>query len=70
LHVSIRPWSLLIACKLDRLVRSTTDLLRIVDDLDRRGVGLIVISMGGQQIDTRFVLQAEAPQSAKSKLKK
>src|SRR5271170_4389920 len=30
-----------------------TDLLRIVEDLDRRGVGLITLSMGGQQIDTR-----------------
>ena len=33
--------------------RSTTDLLRIVDDLDRRGVGLIMLSTGGQRIDTR-----------------
>ena len=29
----------------DRLARSTTDLLRIVEDLDRRGVGLIMLSM-------------------------
>ena len=28
-------------------------MLRIVDDLDRRGVGLIMLSMGGQRIDTR-----------------
>ena len=37
----------------DRLARSTTDLLRIVEDLDRRGVGLIMLSMSGQRIDTR-----------------
>ncbi len=37
----------------DRLARSTTDLLRIVEVLDRRGVGLIMLSMGGQRIDTR-----------------
>jgi DNA invertase Pin-like site-specific DNA recombinase len=43
----------LVVCKPDRLARSTTDLLRIVEDLDRRGVGLIMLSMGGQQIDTR-----------------
>jgi DNA invertase Pin-like site-specific DNA recombinase len=36
-----------------RLAGSTTDLLRIVDDLDRRGVGLIMLSMGGQGIDIR-----------------
>ena len=39
--------------KPDRLARSTTDLLRIVEDLDRRGVGLVMLSMGGQEIDTR-----------------
>jgi DNA invertase Pin-like site-specific DNA recombinase len=36
-----------------RLARGTTDSLRIVDDLDRRGAGLIMLSMGGQTIDTR-----------------
>ncbi len=49
----IRRGDTLVACKPDRLARSTTDLLRIVDDLDRRGVGLIMLSMGGQRIDTR-----------------
>src|SRR6478609_2931397 len=49
----IRRGGTLVACKPDRLARSTTDLLRIVDDLDRRGVGLIMLSMGGQRIDTR-----------------
>ena len=49
----VRRGDTLVACKPDRLARSTTDLLRIVDDLDRRGIGLIMLSMGGQQIDTR-----------------
>jgi DNA invertase Pin-like site-specific DNA recombinase len=49
----IRRGDTLVACKPDRLARSTTDLLRIVDDLDGRGVGLIMLSMGGQRIDTR-----------------
>jgi DNA invertase Pin-like site-specific DNA recombinase len=49
----VRRNDTLLVCKPDRLARSTTDLLRIVDDLDRRGVGLIMLSMGGQQIDTR-----------------
>jgi DNA invertase Pin-like site-specific DNA recombinase len=40
-------------CTPDRLARSTTYLLRIVEDLDRRGVGLIMLSVGGQCIDTR-----------------
>jgi len=49
----VRRGDTLIVTKPDRLARSTTDLLRIVEDLDRRGVGLIMLSMGGQQIDTR-----------------
>jgi DNA invertase Pin-like site-specific DNA recombinase len=49
----VRRNDTLVATKPDRLARSTTDLLRIVDDLDRRGVGLIMLSMGGQTIDTR-----------------
>ena len=49
----VRRGDTMVCCKPDRLARSTTDLLRIVDDLDRRGVGLIMLSMGGQQIDTR-----------------
>src|ERR1700676_2063759 len=49
----VRRGDTLVVCKPDRLARSTTDLLRIVEDLDRRGVGLIMLSRGGQQIDTR-----------------
>ncbi len=37
----------------DRLARSTAELLAIEADLSRRGIGLIVLSMGGQPLDTR-----------------
>jgi DNA invertase Pin-like site-specific DNA recombinase len=65
----IRRGDTLVACKPDRLARSTTDLLRIVDDLDGRGVGLIMLSMGGQRIDTRsptgkLMVMAQAPDRA------
>lgn len=43
----------LVVCKPDRLARSTLDLLRIVADLDAKGVALIILSMGGQRLDTR-----------------
>jgi DNA invertase Pin-like site-specific DNA recombinase len=49
----VRRGDTIVTCRPDRLARSTTDLLRIVDDLDRRGVSLIMLSMGGQRIDTR-----------------
>jgi DNA invertase Pin-like site-specific DNA recombinase len=49
----VRRGDALVACKPDRLARSTTDLLQAVEELDRRGVGLIMLSIGGQRIDTR-----------------
>ncbi|QNT78405.1 DNA-invertase hin [Entomobacter blattae] len=33
--------------------RSTRDLLGIIDDLEKRGIDLIVLSMGSQKLDTR-----------------
>jgi DNA invertase Pin-like site-specific DNA recombinase len=38
---------------LDRLARSTQELLTIEADLSKPGVGLIVLSMGGERLDTR-----------------
>jgi DNA invertase Pin-like site-specific DNA recombinase len=49
----VREGDVLIVCKPDRLARSTANLLRIVDDLDRRAVGLVILSIGGQAIDSR-----------------
>src|SRR4051812_25367619 len=39
--------------KPDRLARSTAELLAIEADLSKRGVGLVVLSMGGERLDTR-----------------
>lgn len=39
--------------KPDRLARSTADLLSIVTRLEAKGVSLVVLSMGGQTVDTR-----------------
>jgi len=49
----LQPGDVLAVTKLDRLARSTTDLLRIVDHLQQKQVGLIILSMSGQQVDTR-----------------
>ena len=43
----------LIVTKPDRLARSTFDLLNIVERLERKKVGLTVLSMGGQRVETR-----------------
>jgi DNA invertase Pin-like site-specific DNA recombinase len=49
----VREGDVLIVTKPDRLARSTRQLLDIAEDLDRRKVSLIVLSMGGERIDSR-----------------
>lgn len=49
----VREGDVLFVCRPDRLARSTAELLRIVEDLGQRKVGLVVLSMGGQMLDTR-----------------
>ncbi len=49
----LREGDALVVTKPDRLARSTADLLAIEADLFRRGIGLVVLSMGGERLDTR-----------------
>nr|WP_314073131.1 recombinase family protein [uncultured Roseococcus sp.] len=49
----VRSGDTLVVAKPDRLARSTANLLAIVDDLQAREVSLLVLSMGGQPLDTR-----------------
>src|ERR1700691_2276678 len=42
-----------VVTKPDRLARSTAELLTIEADLSSRGIGLVILSMGGEQLDTR-----------------
>jgi DNA invertase Pin-like site-specific DNA recombinase len=49
----LREGDVLMVTKPDRLARSTAELLAIEADLSRRGVHLIVLSMGGERLDTR-----------------
>jgi DNA invertase Pin-like site-specific DNA recombinase len=48
-----RAGDVLVVTKPDRLARSTADLLGIVATLEAKGVGLLVLSMGGTSLDTR-----------------
>lgn len=50
---ALQPGDVLMVTKPDRLARNVIALLTIVGDLDRRGVGLVLLSMGGQRLDTR-----------------
>lgn len=49
----IRQGDVLVVTKPDRLARSVADLLAIIGRLEGKGVGLRVLSMGGQEVDTR-----------------
>ena len=49
----MREGDALVVTKPDRLARSTADLLAIEADLSRRGIGMVVLSMGGERLDTR-----------------
>jgi DNA invertase Pin-like site-specific DNA recombinase len=49
----LRPGDTLMVSKPDRLARSTAELLTIVAGLEARDVGLVILSMGGERLDTR-----------------
>lgn len=49
----VREGDTLAVTKLDRLARSTSDLLRIVDTLDQKGVALRIMDFGGGEVDTQ-----------------
>ena len=49
----LRHGDALMVAKPDRLARNTAELLTIEADLTKRGVGLVVLSMGGERLDTR-----------------
>src|ERR1700722_14043071 len=49
----VRSGDALVVTKPDRLARNTSELLTIEADLAKRGIGLVVLSMGGERLDTR-----------------
>ena len=49
----LRAGDVLVVAKPDRLARSTVELLGIHADLEARKVGLVILSMGGERLDTR-----------------
>jgi DNA invertase Pin-like site-specific DNA recombinase len=49
----VRKGDTLCVSKPDRLARSTSNLLAIVERLEKKGAGLRILSMGGSEIDTK-----------------
>lgn len=50
---ALKAGDVLVVTKPDRLARNTITLLTIVADLTKREIGLIILSMGGERMDTR-----------------
>lgn len=48
----VREGDVVVVTKIDRLARSTINLWDIVRDLDAKGVGLRVLNLGGEVVDT------------------
>jgi DNA invertase Pin-like site-specific DNA recombinase len=49
----LREGDLLMVTRPDRLARSTAELLAIEADLSKRKIDLVILSMGGERLDTR-----------------
>lgn len=49
----VREGDTLLIAKIDRLARSTSDFLSIVDQLEKKRVGLRILDFGGREIDTK-----------------
>lgn len=49
----VRKGDTLVATKMDRLARSTQDLLKIVEGLEEKGVGLRILDFAGTDVDTK-----------------
>ena len=49
----VRDGDTLTVTRLDRLARSTSDLLAIIATLERKGVALRILDFGGQAVDTQ-----------------
>lgn len=49
---SLRTGDKLVVGKLDRLARSVRHLGDLLETLEAKGAGLVILSMGGQQVDT------------------
>lgn len=50
---NLRAGDVLVVTKPDRLARSTADLLALVKDIEGKDAALLILSMGGQELDTR-----------------
>ena len=56
----LREGDCLVACRPDRLTWHPGSLLKLIDALGKRGVGVVILSVGGPKLDTRDPLSGPA----------
>lgn len=49
---TVKEGDSIVVTKLDRFARSTKDALNTIEELNKKGVALIVLNMGGDRLDT------------------
>jgi DNA invertase Pin-like site-specific DNA recombinase len=49
----LEPGDVVVVSKLDRFARNTLNALETVRELEKKGVGLVVLNLGGETIDTK-----------------
>lgn len=49
---TVKEGDSIVVTKLDRFARSTKDALNTIEELNKKGVALIVLNMGGDRVDT------------------
>ncbi|MCG6796360.1 recombinase family protein [Geobacillus sp. YHL] len=49
---TVKEGDVIVVTKLDRFARSTKDALNTIEYLNSKGVGLVVLNMGGEKVDT------------------
>lgn len=49
----VEPGDAIILTKLDRLARNTVEALEIVQQLEEKGVGIVILNLGGETVNTR-----------------
>ena len=49
---NLRSGDKLVVCKLDRLARSVAHMGKILEEIEAKGAGLVIMSMGNETVDT------------------
>lgn len=48
----LRPEDKLVVCKLDRLARNVTHMGKLLEEIEVKGAGLVILSLGNERVDT------------------